>query len=116
MMDLENKRTKKTELGLNAEQTARVDEINRAALELCRVLTEDKNLELDAEEIMSIANYAALGLNIKGRRVRYPAVVEWKDGSRRIEEYFDFSRTLRGLTHIEFQAENGKKKDAGGSD
>lgn len=74
---------------LNDEQEARVDEIESAAFEFCKVLTECYySLEWDEVYIKEIAEAAAMILTQHGYKVRYPAIVEGHDIGEHVEEYF----------------------------
>lgn len=74
-------------LELNDEQVARIDKIHNAVYGMCRVLTENPDLEWDMYYIVDIADYAANLLCLMGNRVRYPAIVTGEDGKQRMEEY-----------------------------
>lgn len=73
---------------LSDEQSARCNEIYNTAYELCKVMTEDENLEWDMHYLGEIAEAAADMMVKKGYRVRFPAVVTEKDGRQHIEEYY----------------------------
>ena len=73
---------------LNDEQTARIDEVHNAVMELCEVLCEGE-LEWDMAFIGEIADAAAEILTKQGKKVRYPAVVTNADGSQYIAEYYE---------------------------
>lgn len=77
-----------TEPELTDEQVARIDEIHNAVYELCKVLTEDPELEWDMQYIGEIADCAAETMCKVGYKVRYPAIVSEEDGPDRIEEYY----------------------------
>lgn len=85
------------ELELSAEQCARNDEIDNAVFELCKVLTENPDLEWSMEFIGEIADAAAGILTRKGMRVRFPAIVTLEDDSQYIEEYYDCEGPLANL-------------------
>ena len=76
------------ELELNDAQAERVDEVLNAVYELCRVLTENEDLEWNMGYIGEIADLAASILTEQGHKVRYPAVVTEADDSQHIEEYY----------------------------
>jgi len=73
---------------LSDEQVTRIDEIHNAVYEMCRVMTENESLEWDMAYIGELADYAAELLAAQGYPVRYPAIVEDKDGGQRVEDYF----------------------------
>lgn len=73
---------------LNDKQIARVDEVENAVYELCKLLTEDKDLKWDMYYIGEIADMAADILTKQGHKVRYPAIVEGGDGNEYVEEYY----------------------------
>jgi len=77
------------ELELNDGQVTRIDEVHNAVYEMCRVMTEEEDLEWDMAYIGEIADYAAELLAAQGHRVRYPAIVDDEDGSQHIEEYLE---------------------------
>ena len=79
----------KEELELNDRQIARVDEIHNAVFEMCKILTENHDLEWDMYYIGNIADYAADMLSMDGNRVRYPMVVTEEDGTQHIQEYYN---------------------------
>lgn len=74
-------------LELSDRQTARIDEIHNAVFEMCKVLTENPELEWDMCYIGDIADYAANTLCLMGNKVSYPAAVIDEDGKKHIEEY-----------------------------
>ena len=81
----QNEAQGQAELELNDDQIARNDEVCNAVFELCKVLTENQELEWDMEYIGDIADYASNALTLSGMKVRYPAVVTCKDGSQYID-------------------------------
>ena len=86
-MDADTTALKEDTLELNDGQVARVDEIYNAVFEMCKVLTENPDLEWDMYYIGDIADYAANTLCLMGNKVRYPAVVIEEDEKQHIEEY-----------------------------
>lgn len=90
----QNEAQGQAELELNDDQIARNDEVCNAVFELCKVLTENQELEWDMEYIGDIADYASNALTLSGMKVRYPAVVTCKDGSQYIEEYVNCETNL----------------------
>lgn len=83
----EKKINQEEELELNDEQVARNDEIYNGVFDLCRMLSENPELEWDMSFIGEIADCAASILGRHGIKVRFPAVVTNEDGSQYIEEY-----------------------------
>lgn len=75
------------EVNLTDEQINRCDEIYNAVLNLCQILTEDKDLEWDMEYLGDITDYAVDTMVSYGKKVRYPGIVTDPDGSQHIEEY-----------------------------
>lgn len=74
-------------LKLSDRQIGRIDEIHNAVFEMCKVLTENPDMEWDMYYIGDIADYAANVLCLMGNKVRYPAIVTDEDGKQYIEEY-----------------------------
>lgn len=74
-------------LELSREQAARINEIYDSVYGMCKVLTENPDLQLDMYYIDDIADYAANLLYLLGNRVRYPAVVTGENGKQHVEEY-----------------------------
>ena len=74
-------------LKFSDKQTARINEIYDSVYGMCKVLTENPDLELDMYYIDEIADYAANLLCLLGNRVSYPAVVTGEDGKQYVEEY-----------------------------
>lgn len=74
-------------LELNDRQIERIDEIHNAVFEMCKVLTENPDLEWDMYYVGDIADYAANVMCLIGNKVRYPAIVTDEDGKQYIEEY-----------------------------
>ena len=71
------------------EQLKRIDEVENAVFEMCKVLTEDEKLEWDMDYIGEIADLASTIMVNLGHRVRYPAMVLDDDENDNIEDYFD---------------------------
>lgn len=76
------------EVELSDEQLVRIDEVQNAVFEMCKVLTENKDLEPDIAFVGEIADYAAELLTSMGHRVRYPAILERDDGTEYVEDYW----------------------------
>ena len=76
------------EVELGDKHIERIDEIDNAVYEMCKVLAENENLKWDMEYIGEIADFAASMLVKSGNRVRYPAVVTEEDGRQYIVEYY----------------------------
>ena len=76
------------ELELLDKQIERNDEIFNAALDFCKVLTENDALEWNGEIIGQLADFAAELLTTHGNRVRFPVVVTERDGSQHYMEYY----------------------------
>lgn len=76
------------DLELNDEQLERNDDIYNAALDFCKVLTENPELEWDMAFIGEIADFAANCLTENGYKVRFPSVVTDDDDSQYIAEYY----------------------------
>lgn len=78
------------ELELRADQIARIDEVENAVFEMCRVLTEKEILDWDISFIGEIADLAAEILAKHGYRVRYPAIVDDDEGDgQHFEDFFE---------------------------
>ena len=80
------------EVELSSEQTARNDEVYETVFAMCKVLTEDEELEWNMAYIGEIADFAASTLALAGNRVRFPAVVMKEDGSQYVEEFVEEQR------------------------
>lgn len=76
------------EVELSNEQIARLDEIDNAAFDFCKIMTEDRNLKWDMSFIGEIADFAANALTRHGFKVRYQAIVDDGDDGEHIEEYY----------------------------
>lgn len=76
------------EVELNDEQVARNTEVFNAAHEMCKVMTENEDLEWDAHVLGSLVQLAIELLLEKGEQVHLPCVVTNKDGSQYIQEYY----------------------------
>ena len=71
-------------------QLARIDEIDNAAFEFCKVLTEKEDLEWNMEFIGEIAEMACDILVKKGFKIRFPAHVESRfDGMEYITDWHE---------------------------
>lgn len=73
---------------LSDEQIVRVDEIENAAFDFCKILTEKDDLKWDMSFIGEIADRAAEILTHHGYKIRYPAIVEDPGIGEHVEEYF----------------------------
>lgn len=71
------------EVELNDEQLARNDEIYNAVYDMCKVLTENENLEWDMNYIEEIVQFAiSKMLWVNGvNKIRFPGVITSDDGS-----------------------------------
>lgn len=72
---------------LTNEQIERQDEIYNGVFELCKIMSENQELEWNMSFIGEIADCAESILMQHGIRVRFPAIVTDPDGSEHIEEY-----------------------------
>lgn len=84
----EKKEILEEELELSSEQAARNDAVYEGVMELCRLMSENPELEWDMSFLGEIADCAASILGQHGIRVHFPAVVANPDGSQYIEEYY----------------------------
>lgn len=75
------------ELELSDSQLERIDEVENAVYELCKILTEDSDIEWNMSYIGEIADLAANVLTNNGHKVRYPSIVTEPDGRQHIEDY-----------------------------
>lgn len=75
------------ELELNDEQIERQDEIYNGVFELCKIMSENQELEWNMSFIGEIADYAESILTEHGIKVRFPSIVTDLDGTQYIEEY-----------------------------
>ena len=82
-----SKTNQEDELELSDEQVARNDKIYNEVFNLCKVLSENSELEWNMSFIGEIADYAAAVLTEHAIPVRFPAIVTENDGSQYIEEY-----------------------------
>lgn len=73
---------------LNDRQIERIDEVENAVYRLCKVLTENDDLEWNMPYIGEIADMAADILTKQGHKIRYPAIVEDESGEEHVEEYY----------------------------
>lgn len=82
--------TTEYDVELNDEQLNRNDEIYDAVYNMCKILTENKNLEWDISYIGDIAEFAVNRmLLISGiDKIRFPSIVTDNDGNQSIEEYY----------------------------
>lgn len=74
---------------LTDAQSERIDEIYNMVYEMCKVMTEDENLEWDMYYLGEIAELVAKMMVEKGYKVRFPAIVDGEDGKQRVEEYYE---------------------------
>lgn len=72
-------------------QLERIDSVQNAAYEFCKVLTENDNLEWNMEYIGKIADVASDILVECGFKVRYPAHVMTVDGNEYITDWHERS-------------------------
>lgn len=75
------------ELELSDSQLERIDEVENAVYELCKILTEDSDIEWSMSYIGEIADLASNVLASNGHKVRYPSIVIEPDGRQHIEDY-----------------------------
>ena len=73
---------------LTDDMVERNDEIYNEIYELCRVMTDNKELEWDMSIIGELADYAAALLTDRGFRVRFYSIITESDGKEYIETYF----------------------------
>lgn len=71
-------------------QLDRIDEVLNATFDLCRVLTENENLEWNMSFIGEIADVACDILVNHGFHVRYPAIVKTEDGEKVVDFHDEF--------------------------
>lgn len=74
-------------LELSDEHVRRIDEMDNAAFDFIKVLTENPNTAWDMAVIGELIDCAVSILTNAGFRIRYPAVVYCHDGTKYIEEY-----------------------------
>ena len=86
-MEETKKQSPEEELELSDEQVTRADEVYEAVFEMCKVLTEQPDLEWDMAMLGEIADFAAEHIASMGHKVRFPSVVTEEDGTQYIEEY-----------------------------
>ena len=72
---------------LTNEQIERQDEIYNGVFELCKIMSENQELEWNMSFVGEIADCAESILMRHGIRVRFPAIVTDPDGAEHIEEY-----------------------------
>ena len=77
---------------LTNEQIERQDEIYNGVFELCKIMSENQELEWNMSFIGEITDCAESILMRHGIRVRFPAIVTDPDGSEHVEEYCDYDR------------------------
>ena len=76
-----------TEHEFTERQTERIDEVENAVYDMCRVLTEEDDLEWNMEFIGEIADLACMVLSGCGYKIRYPALVTDFNGNEKIVDY-----------------------------
>lgn len=72
------------------EQLERIDEVQNAAFDFCKVLTEKEDLEWDMSFIGEICDSVCYILNSHGLQTRYPERIENEDGTVYINDYTEF--------------------------
>lgn len=72
---------------LTNEQIKRQDEIYNGVFELCKIMSENQELEWNMSFIGEIADCAESILTAHGIKVRFPSIVINSDGSAHVEEY-----------------------------
>lgn len=78
------------ELEFTQEQLSRLDDIYGAAVEFCRVLAEDPELEENMEFIGEIVDYAVDTLVEKlNKPIRYPGIVTTNKADGTVEEHME---------------------------
>lgn len=68
-------------------QLERIDEVENAAFDYIKVLTEQPNMDWDMSLIGEIADMVADFLVGRGYKVRYPAIVDDGDGNEYIVDF-----------------------------
>jgi len=77
------------ELEFTRKQLNRIDEIDEATLQMCRILTQDDNLDWDCGIMGEIAEFAAAQLTRAGFKVSYPTIMMDEDGNEeQVLEYY----------------------------
>ena len=73
---------------LNEEQLKRNDDIYNSVFEMCKVMTENDDLEWDMNIIGDIAEYAVQKLINKNYAIRFPSIVSDGDNEY-VEEFYN---------------------------
>lgn len=89
-MDEENKERQEADeaLELTEDQVQRLDEIDNAAFEYLKVLTNNPDLEWNMEFIGELNDMAAAFMHGKGFPIYYPAIVDDGEGNQVREDYY----------------------------
>ena len=82
----------KHEAKFSEEQCERIDEVQNAVFELCKVLTEKEDLEWNMEFIGEIADVACDILVDYGFKVRYPVRITEGSGKQYITDWHNEER------------------------
>lgn len=91
-MDNEN-----MELELTDEQVERMDELDNAAHEYLKVLTNNPDLEWNQEYIGELNDLAAELMHRKNFRIYYPSIVTQADGSQHREDFYEPDSPVNGV-------------------
>ena len=81
---------KEDEVELNALQLCRLDNIYNAVFEMCKVLTDNEELDYNMSYLGPITEFAVNTL-LKSKvahMINFPSVITNKDGSQYIEPYY----------------------------
>lgn len=84
-----NNKNNNKKVEFSDSQSQRIDEIHNAVFEMCKTMAENPKLNWNMSFIEEIADYAAFILTQHDIRVRFPSITVEKDGSQRVEEYWD---------------------------
>lgn len=76
------------------EQIHRMDELDNAAHEYLKIMTENPNLEWDQKNICELGNIAADLMYHKGFKVHYPTVKTGSDGTKTMVDYYEPEKKL----------------------
>lgn len=71
------------------EQIRRIDEVENAVYDICKLFTDDDKLEWDMQIIGQIAELIADMLSWHGHNVYYPYRIEDKDGMQEIHDWYE---------------------------
>lgn len=77
------------ELELTDDQVERLDEIDNAAFEYLKVLTENEDLEWNMEFIGELNEFAADMMAKAGHKIRYPYIETAPDGTQQRKDYYE---------------------------